>query len=191
MKKETIYIKNMCCQRCIEAVQQELSSLGLKVETVKLGEAIFNELVSVSIDTISDSLKKRGFELIVSEGNRIVEAVKIAIIELIHQTKNNIDFKIQLSEYLEEKIKKPYRYIHKLFLEHSQLTIEKYAILQRIEKVKELIEEGRFSFSEIAHITGYKTQQHLSAQFKKNIGMNMIDYKNSKTKNRKGIDQVI
>ncbi len=190
MKKETIYIKNMCCQRCVEAVHQELSLLGLKVETVKLGEATFAEFVSVSRGTISDSLKKRGFELIVSEDDRIVEAVKTAIIELIHQPKNNIDFKIHLSEYLEEKIKKSYRYIHKLFLEQSQLTIEKYAILQRIEKVKELIEENRFNFSEIAHMVGYKTQQHLSAQFKKTTGMSMLKYKNSKDENRKGLDKI-
>ena len=90
-----------------------------------------------------------------------------------------------------EKLKKPYRAIHKLFLEHTHLTIEKYTILQRIEKVKTLIEEeNNLNFSEIAHLAGYKTQQHLSGQFKKITGMSMLEYKNSENKNRTPIDKV-
>ena len=180
----------MCCQRCIEAVQMELTALDLKVEKIKLGEATFFLPTKIEMSTISDVLHKRGFELIVSEESRIVEAVKTTLIELIHQPKVYTDYKIHLPEFLEEKIKIPYRTIYKLFLEHTKITIEKYSILQRIEKVKLLIEENSLNFSEIGVLTGYKTQQHLSSQFKKITGMSMHDYKNKRNKKRSPINEL-
>jgi AraC family transcriptional regulator len=191
MTTKTIYIKNMCCQRCIEAVQVELVSFQLKIVEIKLGEATFVEHSNLEMNVIANALHNRGFELIISEETRLVEAVKTNLIELIHQSKLYQDYKIHLPEFIEEKLKKPYRYIHKLFLEHTKLTIEKYTILQRIEKVKALIEEeNNLNFSEIGHLAGYKTQQHLSSQFKKITGMSMYDYKNSKNKNRKPINEI-
>ena len=190
MKTQTIHIKNMCCQRCIEAVQTELSGLGLKVEEVKLGEVSFAENSRIKLSEIESILQKRGFELIVSQEARIVETVKIILIEMVHQSKVNHDYKIHLPEFLEQILKKPYRSIYKLFLSHTKLTVEKYFILQRIEKVKELIEQDEFNFSEIAEIAGFKTLQHLSAQFKKITGMNMIEYKKSESKNSKKIDEI-
>ena len=102
----------MCCQRCIEAVQEELVSLGLKVEEIKLGEATFVEKKSLKINVLSEALHDRGFELILSEDIRLVEAVKTTLIELIHQSKKYQDDKIHLTEFIEEKLKKPYRAEH-------------------------------------------------------------------------------
>jgi AraC family transcriptional regulator len=190
MKKQTVYIKNMCCQRCIDAINSDFSLLGLQVENVELGKAVFTNPSNIDTNVIGETLQKRGFELILSKENRIVEEVKIALIELIRKSAIDPDHKIHLAEYLEEKVKKPYRHIHKLFLQSTHLTIEAYLILQRIEKVKELIEQEEHNFSEIADTTGYKTLQHLSGQFRKITGMSMMEYKNSKIPKRVPIDKI-
>jgi AraC family transcriptional regulator len=188
MNKQTIYIKNMCCQRCIEAVQDELTNLKLVVEKVQLGKAVFLNSPKVKMEEIERVLLKRGFELIVSEEAQIVEAVKIALIELVRHSEVGQENKTHLSDFLEQRVKKPYRYIHKVFLNHTNLNIENYLILQRIEKVKELIQQSRLNFSEIADATGYKTLPHLSGQFKKITGMTMMEYKNNDVKDRKPLD---
>ena len=180
----------MCCQRCIEAVEHELVSLGLKVKNVSLGKAVFAESPDVASSAIEKSLKKRGFELIISEEEQLVEVIKIAVITLIHNPdKGDKGQNMHLSSFIEEQTSKPYRQLNKLFSKHAGLTIEKYAILQRIEKVKELIQENKYNFSEIADLIGYKTQQHLSGQFKRITGMSMQTFK-SKGGKRKHIDVI-
>lgn len=186
----TINIKSMCCQRCIEAVETTLGALGLKVKEVRLGTATFFESKDIAEDAISDALKKRGFEIIISEEIRLTEAIKIAVIELIHHSSEETQSVKALSAVLERKILKPFRLLNKVFVNNTQVTIQKYTIMQRLEKVKELIEEGNHNFSEIADLVGYKTPQHLSGQFKKNVGMSMLDYKISKAKQRKPIDKI-
>ena len=191
MNTQTIYIKHMCCQRCIEAVQTELTSLGLKVKNVELGEASFTEPSKIKVDSIANALKKRGFELIKSEDELLVETIKTAVIDLIHYSDNvGNDKKIHLQEFLEQKIKKSYSRIQKVFSLHTNMTIEKYIILQRLEKVKEKIEESNLNLSEIAYAMGYKTLQHLSAQFKKITGVTMMEYKKAKKTDRKAFDEI-
>lgn len=189
MNKQAVYIKNMCCQRCIDAVQSELESLKLQFENIRLGSVVFKSNVLIKMPELKKALEKRGFELLLSEEDRIVEEVKISLIELIRQTSDN-EHKVHLSDFLEQRIKKPYRYIYKLFFGRTGLNIENYLILQRVEKVKELIEQNELNFSEIAYCTGYKTLQHLSGQFKKTTGMSMMKYKNAKNKNRVAIDKI-
>jgi AraC-like DNA-binding protein len=46
------------------------------------------------------------------------------------------------------------------------------------------------NFSEIADLTGYKTAQHLSGQFKKIVGVSMLEYKAKNIKQRKSIDEI-
>src|SRR3546814_4762107 len=53
----------------------------------------------------------------------------------------------------------------------ENLTIEKYMILQKTERVKELLAYGELSLSEIAFQMDYSSVAHLSAQFKKVTGL--------------------
>jgi AraC family transcriptional regulator len=180
----------MCCQRCIDAVWQVLTTIGLEVNSVQLGEATFANS-KVPEQLIISALKDRGFEIIIYEEERIVESIKIAVIEIIHHSSNdNRNNKDNIPIYLEKKILNPYRFLNKIFLKHTNLTIQRYTTLQRIEKVKALIEEHNCNFSEIADLTGYKTAQHLSGQFKKIVGVSMLEYKAKNIKQRKSIDEI-
>lgn len=182
----------MVCQRCINAVANELSELGLKVEEIALGHAVYTDHSDVSLEVIAGALKKQGFELIQNTEEKLVERVKILIIQLLHPdsiSKNIAPENESYSKYLSKETGKTYSYLSRVFSRHTKCTIEKYIILQRIEKVKELIEYGDLSFSEIAYALGYKSAAHLSNQFKEITGMSMGKYKENPGP-RKPLDKI-
>ena len=186
----TIHIGNMCCLRCIDAVADELKNLKLKVAAVKLGEASFEYSNNINIDDVDTALNKRGFIVIKNEEEIIIENIKIAILDIINHLEDKDNDKFKLSEILEGKIKKPYRYLATIFKKHKNYSIEKFFILQKIEKTKELIENTNLTFSEVAYSLAYKSLPHLSLQFHQNVGMTMYDYKRSSAKKRDFIDAI-
>ena len=68
--------------------------------------------------------------------------------------------------------------------------LEKYIILNKIEKVKEMIEYGELSLSEIAFTMGYSSVQYLSTQFKNITGISVSDYKRNNNVARKAINEI-
>jgi len=192
--KTTIKIKNMCCNRCIMVVTDVFKGLGLQLESVKLGEAIYIETPIIGYknydDFVAKELKNKGFEIIVNREDSILEQVKIAIMELVNNLPHMGDKEISIVTYLQKKINHNYRELRSIFLKRKKITIERYFILQKIEKVKELIEENKFNFTEIADCMGYKATQHLAGQFKRITGLTMNQYKISNKKERKFIDEI-
>ena len=83
-----------------------------------------------------------------------------------------------------------YGSISSLFSEIEGITIEKYFINQKIEKIKELIMYNELSLSEIANQLNYSSVAHLSNQFKKATGFCPTFYKSIKHKKRKQIHNV-
>ncbi len=189
MKYQTIQIRNMCCQRCIEAVTDELQLLGLKPKSVTLGEATVPELKSAVLDVIADKLKKRGFELIKSKDEEVSEKIKIAIHKVFSGKEHDLS-SLNLRAYLEREINQPYKKLADIFSKHNHKTVENYFISHRIEKAKEMIDEGKDSFTEIAFKLGYKSLSHLSRQFKTLERISMHDYKLKHRKTRKEIDKL-
>ncbi|MCB4235267.1 AraC family transcriptional regulator [Kaistella anthropi] len=55
--------------------------------------------------------------------------------------------------------------------------MEQFFILQKIEKVKELLFYNEFSLTEITGKLGYKSVQHLSAQFRNTTGFTPTEFK--------------
>lgn len=178
----------MCCSSCIETVTRELTTLGLKVESAKLGEVTYTESTKVKIDLINNKLKAHGFEIITDGEEQLVELIKTTIIELIYHSETLQG--LSYSEHLVKKIGKPYRHLSRIFSAHKKTTIEKYIILQKIERTKELIEYGELNFSEIAYQLGYKNLQHLSTRFKAVTGISMTSYKEIKNKKRNFINEI-
>jgi len=70
------------------------------------------------------------------------------------------------------------------------MTLEKLIIFHKIEKVKELIEYGELSLSEIAYMMGYSSVQYLSTQFKSVTGVSVTDYKANPFQERIGVDRI-
>jgi AraC-like DNA-binding protein len=72
----------------------------------------------------------------------------------------------------------------------ENITIEKYLINQKIEKVKEFIIYDQLNLSEIAYKLGYSSVAHLSNQFKKVTGLTPTHFKKLGENKRKPLDRV-
>jgi AraC-like DNA-binding protein len=185
----TIFIKNMVCNRCIMVVQSELEKLGLKVVDIKLGEvSVENELTAEQKNQLEKKLSSFGFEVIDDKKARIIEKIKNVIINLVHYQDN--DIKTNLSEVLSKELHQDYNYLSHLFSEVEGTTIEKYFIAQKIEKVKELLVYDELSLSEIAFRLNYSSVAYLSNQFKKTTGLTPSYFKQIREKKRKPLDEV-
>jgi len=189
MIKNSIYIKNMVCPRCITAVEQTLSKLKIPYSEVKLGKVIV-ESSHIDYIELNNELKAIGFEIIQDKNQIIAEQIKTLIIDFIHHNKAE-ELKINFSEYLNKKTQYDYSYLSNVFSETENTTIEKFIILQKIERVKELINYNELNFSEIAFNLNYSSASHLSKQFKKITGFTLSDYKKTKPEERNAIDNLL
>ncbi len=185
-----LYIKNMVCDRCIKVVKEELEKVGLVIEEIKLGNVTISNPEAIKKSNIVEKvLVENGFELLVDSKARTIEKIKIEIIKLI-QSGELERLNINISDYITEKVGKDYPYLSYLFSSVESTTIEKYFILHRIEKAKELLVYNELSLTEIAYKLGYSSVQYLSNQFKKITGLTPSHFKELKKKNRNTLDHV-
>lgn len=162
-----------CCARIVKI---DLEAIGVEVLEVKLGFArISYDADIISEKLIEETLIKSGFTIIKNQDNKLVEEIKQAVIHLVHYSTYNA--MIRNSDFLVGKFNKSYQHLSSLFSKHEGITLEKYIINQRIEKVKALIYEEELTLSEIAYITGYSSVQYLSSQFKSICGVSVTEFK--------------
>ncbi|QJD94997.1 helix-turn-helix transcriptional regulator [Mucilaginibacter robiniae] len=184
-----IYIKNMVCHRCKLAVEAELQQSGYHPTQVELGEATITEDLSTEqLATLDTRLKRMGFELIDDRKSRLVEKIKNLIVQLVHHQTEPLT--INLSSYLADQLHYEYNYLSNLFSDTEGITIEKYYISQKMEKVKELLIYNELTLSEIAYQMGYSSVAYLSSQFKKETGLTPSHFKAIKENKRRNIEEL-
>jgi len=187
---EQLHIKNMVCDRCIMVVKQLFLDLNIDFHQIQLGQVeLKQEPDAQQLEKIRSLLEQHGFELLDDKKSKIVEKIKTTIVSLIHG-KEAEELNLKLSAILEEKLQTDYHYLSTLFSSVEGVTIERYTILQRIEKVKELLMYDEKSLSEIAYEMGYSSVQHLSQQFKKITGLTPSHFKQLKENKRKPLDKI-
>ncbi len=179
----------MVCSRCILVVKSELEKFGLNYLSVELGEVnLQNELPQDDKIEISKQLEVLGFEILDDANSKTIEKIKNILIDLI-QNKNN-DIRITISDYLKKKLHQDYSKLSNLFSEVEGISIEKYLINLKVEKVKELIVYNELTLSEIANLLHYSSSAHLSNQFKKVTGFSPSYFKKLKGNKRIQLDQL-
>ena len=185
----TIYIKNMVCKRCKMLVKSTIEKLGLHPIQVDLGEVVLQESdISAVKKQLSLDLQVLGFDLLDDKKTRTIEKVKNRIVELVHSHDDKLQ--ITLSEYLTQELHQNYSALSNLFSEVEGITIEKYYILQKIEKVKELLVYDELSLNEIAFQLNYSSASYLSNQFKKVTGLTPSHFKKFRTIKRKPLEEL-
>lgn len=184
-----LYIKNMVCIRCKIVVKEELTKLGLHCTSVELGEAqILENISTIQHDQLQVALLSSGLELMDDKKSVLIEKIKNVIIELIHYAEEPLI--INLSEFLSRKLKHDYTYLANLFSEVQGITIEKFVIAHKIERVKELLVYNELNLTEIAYQMHYSSVAHLSTQFKKVTGLTPSHFRQLKDKRRSMLDNV-
>ncbi len=176
----------MVCNRCKSTVARELNALGYNIDSLELGKVVLNESMPIENSKLEEILKTHGFEIIKEETEVLIEEIKIALIKKIENQDN-----ANISSFLAKTFNKSYSALSKLFSKTEGITIEKYEINLKIEKVKELIQLGQLNFSEIAYSLDYNSSGHLARQFKNVTGMSMTEFKNLQKWDRKFIDRIV
>ncbi len=184
-----LYIRNMVCNRCIAVVKSEFDTLGYSTANVTMGEVdLPAKISSEALKEISSKLTPHGFELIDDKKSKLIEKIKTVVISQVHNGEDKP--KQNYSDLIAQKLNKDYSYLSNLFSEIEGITIEHYIILQKIERVKELLVYDELSLNEIADEMGYSSASHLSNQFKKVTGLTPSYFKTVKDKKRLSLDHV-
>ncbi|MCI3937058.1 AraC family transcriptional regulator [Chryseobacterium aahli] len=184
-----IYIKYMVSLRCKMMVQQEIEQLGLKNTVVNLGTVdIPDGITNEQLEVFRIKLEHLGLELLDDKKSILIEKIKNTIIEMVHNADEQP--KENYSEYLSEKLGYDYTYLSNIFSEVNGYTIQHFIIINKIEKVKELLLYNELNLTEIAYKLNYSSVAHLSYQFKKITGLAPSFYKSLKQKRLKNLEDL-
>lgn len=180
----------MVCNRCKIVVKDVLEHSGLHIAGIELGTVQLQEeqLSKEQLEAVSDKLLAVGFELIDNKKSKTIERIKNVVVDMVHHSDGPSMFK--QSEVIAKELNHDYSYLSKLFSEVEGITIEQYAIQQKIEKVKELLVYDELSLTGIADKIGYSSVAHLSAQFKKITGLTPSQFKSIAPHHRKPLDEI-
>lgn len=169
----------MVSLRCKMAVKEELDRLKLKHTAIELGEINLKKTISGDDrELLRIGLLKKGLELIDDKKSLLIEKAKTTIIELIHYSEKYP--KVNYSDYISEKLDYNYNHLATLFSEVTGTTIGNYIIINKIERVKELLLYDELSLTEISLLMDYSSVAHLSHQFKKITGLTPTYFKKIK-----------
>ncbi len=184
-----LQIKNMVCPRCILVVEQQLAACGLEAESVELGEVVLKENPTEAQRLqFAEALKTVGFEILDDRRQQIAARIKAIIVRLVHHSDEATDK--NLSVVLTNELPHDYSFLSNLFSEEAGMTIEKFHIAQRIERVKELLLYGELTLTQIAYQLGYSSVAYLSNQFKKVSGQTPSAFRQQQAVSRQGIDAI-
>jgi len=185
--KKSLSLKNMLCNCCLRIIRIDLEAIDVEVLDIKLGQVTIQyDSSKTTFELIVKTINESGFEIVEDREKILAEQIKNSIIELVHHSTYNA--MVRNSDYLVEKFGLSYPHISSLFSKHEKTTIEKYIIYQKIEKVKELIDYGDLTLSEIAYMMGYSSVQYLSTQFKNITGVSVTEFKKEPGISRNPID---
>lgn len=180
-------IRNMVCDRCKAAVTRLLDEQGLSPARVDLGEVeLAQDAAPEQLDRLQAALRSQGFDLVLDHDAQVITKVKAEVVRRVHHEGGG---RVDLAELVRETVHRELSTVSKLFSEVEGITLEHYFLLQRSERVKELIRYDEMTFSEIAFATGFSSAAHLSAQFKQLTGMTPTAFKATHGK-RSPLDQV-
>lgn len=187
---ETLYIKNMVCDRCIMAVRAVLTRCcGIEPLAVELGEVrLPRPLTEPEHETLRRELEDLGFELLEDRRQQLVARLRGAVIELVRHPEG--DRRERLSDWLVRRLGHDYDSLSRLFSEVTGTTLEKYLIAQKIEYAKELLIYDELSLAEIADRLGYSSGAYLSAQFKSMTGMTPSRFRRLRIRTRRPLDRL-
>lgn len=183
-------VKNMVCNRCIKVVKEVLEQQHIDYTDVTMGKVtLTTSLTASQSGSLRQALQHEGFDVVEDRKAMLVEKIKNTIIDVVYN-KDLSEWKQNLSDHLSHELHKDYTTLSQAFSSIENTTIEQYFILQKLERVKEMLVYNEFSLSEIAWQMGYSSVAHLSAQFKKITGFTPTEFRNLKDHQRKSIDEI-
>lgn len=176
-EQTTLKIRGMVCDRCVSVVRRELEGLGISVLRTRLGLVTVEGTLSAGqLALVRSMLESEGFSLLNDRKVALLRNVKDFINGLV-ESGELAERNQRLSERLSDHFSVDYPALSALFSSSEGITLEKYAISQRLDKVRELLVYSDLPVADIAYQTGFGTVQHLSNQFKRETGLTPAFYR--------------
>lgn len=171
-----LYIRHMVSLRCKMIVRQELKNLGLHAIAIELGMVELQEDINeMQLERLKKRLHQSGLVIMDDQHSHLVDKIILVLIEMIHYAEDLPEE--NMSDYISAKLGHDYTFLANIFSEVKGITIQKFVITQKIEKVKEMLLYEDFTLTEIAHKLQYSSVAHLSGQFKKVTGLTPTFFK--------------
>lgn len=171
---------------CKAIIQQQCEKLALEYEILGFGEVNIKSVVSdAKLQELSDNLSVYGIQIIENQKSILIQKIKDTIVEMVF---SDSDTTLKSSVYLAEKLNHSYGYISNLFSEVTYTSIENYIIIQKIERVKQLLLINELTLTEIAYKLNYSSVAHLSTQFKNITGLTPSAFQRIISKRRNNIE---
>lgn len=165
----------MVCVRCKMAVRAVLEAAEIPYLSIELGKIKLPAALSATQRTIlNKGLKHYQLELMENKVRIFVERIKTEINNLLHSPNS---MHLKLSAHLSMVLGYNYTYLSNTFSELEGITLERYFITQRVERVKELLVYEDLSLTRIADKLSYSNVSHLCLQFKKVTGITPAQFK--------------
>ena len=179
----------MVSLRCKMMVKEELKKLGIQHTLIDLGQVeTLEDITQKQHEQLKANLLRSGLELLDDKKSILIERIKNVIIEMIHYSTELPE--INYSDYIAKKLNYDYTYLSNIFSEVKGITIQQFIIINKIEKVKELLLYDELNLTEIAWKLHYSSVAHLSNQFKKITGLSASYYKQLKQKRNENLENL-
>jgi AraC-like DNA-binding protein len=174
-----LFIKNITSLQSAFNLVTIFRRLGLS-PTISPGGVVElpENIPSTKFRLLKKLLRKARFEILADRKMILAEKVVSLIMEMIHFSQELPS--INYSEYISRQLCLSYTLISKSFSKARGITIEQFIIMQKIEKVKELLSHQELTMSEIAWKLRYSSPAHLSAQFKRVTGITPTHFRRSR-----------
>lgn len=187
-----LYIRNMCCSRCIRIVEAMFSQTKYKPSSVKVGEMVMHKKISEEdVQNIEAILNTENFSITTRHADKMVVRIHALLCQYVRENMNKDANSTTLSIFLEKQLHRSYFHLSKLFSSEAGITIERYFLLLKMERAKELLIEGVETISSIAYELGYSTSQIFSTQFKKETGKTPTQYRLNPVPHRTHWDEIL
>ncbi len=174
--KHTVYIDNMVCSRCKMAVHRIAENLGWRIERVELGRmtgwppGTSND----ALPRLAQQLHSIGFRLR-SDSGGVVSRIKGLIIDYVY---DDAAVSTQpLSELITSDIGQSYSHLSRLFSKEESRTIADFYRIQRMERGKQLLVNGKEQISQIAYRLNYGTLGRFTAAFRESTQMSPSEFR--------------
>jgi AraC-like DNA-binding protein len=183
-----LYVRYMVSLRCKMVVKDELKKLEIKHLILPRGAIEFLEEVSQNeLSTLKRNLRKSGLGLLSFQESKLIDRIINTIIEGVHYFDKLP--KLTYSEIISSNLNDANESFLKIFSEVVGMSVIQFIVIQKIEKIKEILLYDNLPLSEIANILQYKSEQHLVAQLKKYTGLTPEYFEDLKKERRNKADQ--
>ena len=149
---------------------------------------VLNWPASVSREAVRTTLQAEGFDLIDDPKTKLVEQIKALLVNEVHHVHERPEHQ-NVSDFLSQKLGYDYSYLSQLFSTQLGTTIERFLIAQKVERAKELLQNGEQSIADIAFALGYSSVPHFTNQFRNMVGSTPAQFRKLPT-GRQTLDAV-